>query len=62
MGDFGDDAHECGNGEIDDMRKAWEAVLIRVEGVDLTGVKGRFDEFAGGVVVACVVGSDAEKL
>ena len=57
-----DDRHEIGYRQIDDMGQAWEVLHVTTEGVNLFAIKDVLDCTACHVIVASIVGSDAEKL
>ena len=57
-----DNRHNISDGEIHNMGKAWETLCIAIEGVDVFAIEDVLDLVACSVIVASVVGSDAEQL
>ena len=57
-----DDRHEISYRQIDNMGQAWEALCVTTEGVNLFAIKDVLDCAACCVIVASIVGSDAENL
>jgi hypothetical protein len=44
------------------MRKAWEAVLIGIERVDVAAVKNALNLVTGCIIVTGIISGDTEKL
>lgn len=62
VNDVGDNTHDSSDSEIDNMHKAWEAMLVGVEGVNFVRLKSRFNIVAHHIIVAGIVCSHAKKL
>ena len=62
MGNSSDNAHKSGDGEVDNVCEAQEAMLVRIEGVNSAGLEGGFNVVARRVIAACIVCGDTKKL
>lgn len=60
--DAGYHREDVGDGEVEDVGKAWESLSAWVEGIDGPAVEERLDRIAHRVIVARVVGCHTEQL
>lgn len=60
--DVGDDRHEIGDGEVDNVGQAGETVYITVEGINVFAMEDALDAIACSVVVAGIIGRKTKQL
>ena len=57
-----DNRHEIGYCEVDDMSQTRKALCVTIEGVDVFTTENALNSITCSVVIARIVGGDAEKL
>ena len=62
VGNSSNNAHKSGDGEVDNVCKAQEAMLVGIEGVNSVGIEGGFNVVARHVIVARIIYGDTKKL